>query len=77
MHLVNGTDNSPSLGQPTPGVIKQDKSSSGSDDTNKTGSDAQRVGMCSGERPIGATTYTAECTKNKSATCIHCNTCNQ
>ena len=25
MHLVNGTGNSPSLGQPTPGVVKQDK----------------------------------------------------
>ena len=41
----------PSLGQPTPGVVKQDKSSGGS---VKTRSDPQRVGMCSGERPIGA-----------------------
>ena len=30
MHLVNGTGNSPPLGQPTPGVVKQDKSSRGS-----------------------------------------------
>ena len=27
MHLVNSTGNSPSPGQPTPGVVKQDKSS--------------------------------------------------
>ena len=27
---VNGTGNSPSLGRPTPGVVKQDKSSGGS-----------------------------------------------
>ena len=44
----------PSLGQPTPGVVKQDKSSGGSVDTTKTRSDPQRVGMRSGERPIGA-----------------------
>jgi hypothetical protein len=54
MHLVNGTGNSPSPGQPTPGVVKQDKSSGGSVDTTKTRSDPQSVGMCSGERPIGA-----------------------
>ena len=54
MHLVNGTGNSPSPGQPTPGVVKQDKSSRGSDDTTKTRSDPQRVRMSSGERPIGA-----------------------
>ena len=54
MHLVNGTDNSPSLGQPNPGVVKQDKSSRGSVDTTKTRSGPQRVRMSSGERPIGA-----------------------
>ena len=54
MHLVNGTGNSPSLGQPTPGVVKQDKSSRGSVDTTKTRWDPQRVRMSSGERPIGA-----------------------
>ena len=54
MHLVNGTGHSPSLGQLTPGVVKQDKSSRGSVDTTKTRSDPQRVGMSSGERPIGA-----------------------
>jgi len=54
MHLVNGTGNSPSPGQPTPGVVKQDKSSGGSVDTTKTRSDPQRVRMSSGERPIGA-----------------------
>ena len=54
MHLVNGTGNSPSLGRPTPGVVKQDKSSGGSVDTTKTRSDPQRVSMCSGERPVGA-----------------------
>ena len=53
MHLVNGTGNSPSPGQPTPGVVKQDKSSRGSVDTTKTRSDPQRVRMSSGERPIG------------------------
>ena len=52
MHLVNGTGNSPSPGQPTPGVVKQDKSSRGSVDTTKTHSDPQRVRMSSGERPI-------------------------
>ena len=41
----------PSPGQPTPGVVKQDKSSGGSVDTTKTRSGPQRV---SGERPIGA-----------------------
>ena len=30
MHLVNGTGNSPSPGQPTPGVVKQDMPSGGS-----------------------------------------------
>ena len=38
-----------------PGVVKQDKSSRGSVDTTKTHSGPQRVRMCSGERPIGAT----------------------
>ena len=50
MHLVNGTGSSPSPGQPTPGVVKQDKSSRGS----KTRSHPQRVRMSSRERPIGA-----------------------
>ena len=50
MHRVNGTGNSPSPGRPTPGVVKQDKSSGGSVDTTKT----QRVRMSGGERPIGA-----------------------
>ena len=50
MHLVN---NSPSPGQPTPGVVKQDKSSGGSVDTTKTRPDPQRVRMSSCERPIG------------------------
>ena len=54
MLLVNGTSNSPSPGQPTPGVVKQDKSSGGSIDTTKTRSGPQRVRMSSGERPIGA-----------------------
>ena len=40
--------------QPTPGVVKQDKSSGGSVDTTKTRSGPQRVRMSSGERPIGA-----------------------
>ena len=44
----------PSPGQPTPGVVKQDKSSRGSVDTTKTRSGPQRVRMSSGERPIGA-----------------------
>ena len=44
----------PSPGQPTPGVVKQDKSSGGSVDTTYTRSGPQRVGMCSGEGPIGA-----------------------
>ena len=35
MHPVNGTGNSPSPGQPTPGVVKQDKSSRGSVDNNQ------------------------------------------
>ena len=39
---------------PTPGVVKQDKSSGGSVDTTKTRSGPQRVRMSSGERPIGA-----------------------
>ena len=54
MHLVTGTGNSPSPGQPTPGVVKQDKSSGGSVDTTKTRPDPQRVRMSSGERLIGA-----------------------
>ena len=54
MPLVNGTGNSPSLGRPTPGVVKQDKSSGDSVDTTKSRSDPQRVRMSSGERPIGA-----------------------
>ena len=54
IHLVNGTGSSPSPGQPTPGVVKQDKSSGGSVDMTKTRSDPQRVGMYNGERPIGA-----------------------
>ena len=54
MPLVNGTGNSPFPGQPTPGVVKQDKSSEGSVDTTKTRSGPQRVGPCKGERPIGA-----------------------
>ena len=44
----------PSLGQPTPGVVKQDMSSGGSVDTTKTRSGPQRVRMSGGERPIGA-----------------------
>ena len=54
MPQVNGTGNSPSTGRPTPGVVKQDKTSGGSVDTTKPRSGPQRVGMCSGERPIGA-----------------------
>ena len=55
MNRVNGTgNNSPSPGRPTPGVVKQDKSSGGSVDTTKTRSDPQRVRMSSRERPIGA-----------------------
>ena len=54
MHLVIGTGNSPSPGQPTPGVVKQDKSSRGSGDTTKALSDPQRVRMSSGKRPLGA-----------------------
>ena len=54
MSLVNGTDNSPSAGRPTPGVVKQAKSSGGSVDTTNTRSGPQRVRMSSGERPIGA-----------------------
>ena len=46
--------NSPSPGQPTPGVVKKDKSSGGSVDTTKTRSGPQRVRMSSGERPMGA-----------------------
>ena len=44
----------PSLGRPTPAVVKQDKSSGGSVDTTKTRSGPQRVRMSSGERPVGA-----------------------
>ena len=54
MPLVNGTGNSPSLGQPTHRVVKQDKSSRGSVDKTKTRSGPQRVRMSGGERPIGA-----------------------
>ena len=54
MYRVNGTGNSPSPGWPTPGVVKQDKSSGGSVDTTKTRSGPQRVRMSSGERPIDA-----------------------
>ena len=54
MPLVNGTGNSPSPGQPTSGVVKQDKSSRGSVDTTNTHLDPQRVGMSCVERPIGA-----------------------
>ena len=54
MPPVNGTGNSPSPGRPTPGVVKQDKSSGGSVDTTKTRSGPRRVRMSSGERPIGA-----------------------
>ena len=54
MPLVNSTGNSPSPGRPTPGVVKQDKSSGGSVETTKTQSDPQRVRMSSGERPKGA-----------------------
>ena len=44
----------PSPGRPTPGVVKQDKSSGGSVDTTKPRSGPQRVRMSSGERPMGA-----------------------
>ena len=44
----------PSPGRPTPGVVKQDKSSGGSVDTTKTRSGPRRVRMSGGERPIGA-----------------------
>ena len=44
----------PVSGTADPGVVKQDKSSRGSVDTTRTRSDPQRVGMCRGERPIGA-----------------------
>ena len=44
----------PPRGRPTPGVVKQDKSSGGSVDTTKTRSDPQRVRMSSGEGPMGA-----------------------
>ena len=54
MHLVNDTGCSSSLGQPTPGVVKQDKSSGGFVDMITTRSDPQRGRMSSGERPIGA-----------------------
>ena len=54
MPLVNGTGHSPSPERPTPGVVKQDKSSGGSVDTTKTRSGPQRVRMSSGERPRGA-----------------------
>ena len=44
----------PSPAQPTPGVVKQDKSSGGSVDTTKTRSGPQRVRMSGGKRPMGA-----------------------
>ena len=44
----------PVSGTADPGVVKQDTSSRGCVDTTKTRSDPQRVGMCRGERPIGA-----------------------
>jgi hypothetical protein len=44
--LVSGTAD--------PGVVKQDKSSRGFVYTTQTRSDPQRVGVCSGEGPIGA-----------------------
>ena len=44
----------PSPGRPTPGVVKQDKSSGGSVDTTKTRSGPRRIRRSSGERPIGA-----------------------
>ena len=44
----------PSPGRPTPGVVKQDKSSGGSVDTTKTRSGPRRVRMSSGDGPIGA-----------------------
>ena len=53
MHLVNSMGNSPSPGQPTPGVVKQDKSFRGCVDTTKTRLGPQRVKKSSGERPIG------------------------
>ena len=54
MRLVNGMGNSLSPGQPTPGGVKQDKSSGGSVGTTKTRSDPQGFKMSRGERPIGA-----------------------
>ena len=48
----------PSPGRPTPGVVKQHKSSGGSVDTTKTRSGPQRVRMSSGERPMGAAKQT-------------------
>ena len=54
MHLVNGTGNGPSPGRPTPGVVKQDKSSRGSVATTTARLGPQRVRMSGGERPIGA-----------------------
>ena len=51
---VNGTGNGTSPGQPTPGVVKQDKSSGDSVDTTKKRSGPQRVRMSSGEGPMGA-----------------------
>ena len=44
----------PVSGTADPGVVKQGMSSRGSVDTTKTCSDPHRVGMCSGERQIGA-----------------------
>ena len=44
----------PSPERPTPGVVKQNKSSGGSVDTTKTRSGPQRVRMSGGQRPIGA-----------------------
>ena len=44
----------PVSGTADPGVVKQDKSSGGSVDTTGRSSDPQRVGLFSGERPVGA-----------------------
>ena len=44
----------PVSGTAEPGVVKQDNSSRGSVDTTKPCWDPQRVGLYSGERPIGA-----------------------
>ena len=50
MPLVNGTGHSPSLGQPTPGVVKQGKSSGGSVGVREERNEClmRCVGYCSG-----------------------------